>query len=223
MPRWDSIFDELRLDAGRSLAIKIAVQGTESAVLEGNKRARSNARALSIELCPIPTYQGETYYLDILNDLYREGFRAAFYSCDQPQRLGSDVPTRCAPVAGHGQSSRAALGSSSASPPSHAWRSSPEQFSPPALRRRRSRAQTASDGDVNRRRAISASWRPNSALRQCAIRRRRVAHPRSARALLALRRLQLSRDPSGNSCLPRSSPTSPMIRACFPTPTTPSR
>ena len=78
--RLDTLLEEAGLDQGARIALKIDVQGAEASVLKGASATLARARMLMLEMCLIPTYEGETYYLDLLNMLYPLGFRAVFFS-----------------------------------------------------------------------------------------------------------------------------------------------
>jgi hypothetical protein len=58
------------------LYIKIDVQGAEADVLAGASRTLAFCRAIEIELCTVPLYQGQALLPELWHGLYEGGFRA---------------------------------------------------------------------------------------------------------------------------------------------------
>jgi FkbM family methyltransferase len=75
----DEVYGDLAKGA-RKVCLKIDVQGHELAVLEGAANSLPRIAAVQLELSLIPSYVGATYYLDVLNHLYAQGFLLVFVS-----------------------------------------------------------------------------------------------------------------------------------------------
>jgi hypothetical protein len=60
-----------------TFAVKMDVQGSEGAVLDGGPKALDSCAVLELELAVIPSYEGELLAPDLLARVFAHGFRLA--------------------------------------------------------------------------------------------------------------------------------------------------
>lgn len=71
--RLDTVVEDIRV-SGKSLFLKIDVQGFEPKVLEGARRLLDRTDGVQLELSLVPLYDGETLFLSQVDCLARKGF-----------------------------------------------------------------------------------------------------------------------------------------------------
>jgi len=76
MATLDSIF-ESKLDARRDILLKLDVQGYEDRVLRGGRQVLSQCRAVVLEVCLDPLYEGQADFHGLMDLLYDAGFHYA--------------------------------------------------------------------------------------------------------------------------------------------------
>ena len=82
----------IHADTSKRTVIKMDVQGTEMDVLAGAINILPGIQGIHIELSLQPLYEGETYYLDMLQFLREQGFAVHFLSPISTKfRYGSDT------------------------------------------------------------------------------------------------------------------------------------
>jgi len=72
----DSLAERLRLRSHRT-HLKLDVQGYESSVLEGARRALELVELLELELSVVPLYEGQALFREMIDLLEERGFRLA--------------------------------------------------------------------------------------------------------------------------------------------------
>lgn len=87
----DDVFTEYA-DINKKTVLKLDVQGNEKKVLEGAKNILPKIQGIHIELSLQPLYEGETYYLDMLQLLREHGFAVHYFSPISAKfSYGSDI------------------------------------------------------------------------------------------------------------------------------------